>query len=128
MDPTLNKVYLATKEQNQGCLIYELDLPAQAPVRPLEAKLLVRLRTPAAAAMDISPDGTRAILLTDGGGYEFTRGAQESWQIAFGGRPSRLPMPPRVNGEAICYGADGKTLYLTSEGIGQPLWEIPPAD
>lgn len=128
VDPVLNKVILATKERKHGCLIYELDLPAEAPEGPLEAKRVARLETPLAAALDISPDGGRAILLTDGGGYEFIRQAGESWQAAFRGQPWRLPMPPRANGEAICYGADGKTLYLTSEGVGEPLWEIPPVD
>jgi len=40
-------------------------------------------------------------------------------------------MPRRVQGESICYGPDGKTLYLTSECKGKdpanpaPLLEVP---
>ncbi len=34
-------------------------------------------------------------------------------------------MPKRDKGEGVCYGADGMTLYLTSEGPGPPLWEVP---
>jgi hypothetical protein len=36
-----------------------------------------------------------------------------------------------VQGESVCYGSDGKTLYLTSEcpendgGKPSPLWEVP---
>jgi hypothetical protein len=128
VDPTLGKICLATKERKHGCLIYELDLPSEPPAGPLQAKFLARLDTPSAAAMDISPDGRRAILLTDDGAYEFARRDGASWQTAFQARLWRLPMPSRANGEAICYGTDGKTLYLTSEGPGQPLWEIPPVD
>jgi hypothetical protein len=77
------------------------------------------------AAMDISPDGRRAVVLTDTAGFEFTRGADEGWPAAFGRDPCLVPTPPRKNGESICYGADGKALYLTSEGDREPLWEIP---
>jgi len=35
-----------------------------------------------------------------------------------------LEIPPRVCGEAISYGRDGESLYLLSETIGQPLWEV----
>ena len=43
-------------------------------------------------------------------------------------------MPRRVQGESICYGIDGRTLYLTSECKGKssadpsPLLEVPVAD
>ena len=116
---------LATKEKVQSTKVYELTLPAQPPARPLEAKLVARLDVPLAAAMDISPDGRRAMLLTDRAAFEFSRAADEDWPTAFNRPPCRLPTPPRKNGESICYGADGKTLYLTSEGRGEPLWEIP---
>ena len=36
-----------------------------------------------------------------------------------------IVLPVRVQGEAICYGQDGKTLYLTSEKRPTPLWEVP---
>ncbi|MEX2139173.1 MAG: hypothetical protein WD894_07930 [Pirellulales bacterium] len=125
VDPTSGKVYLATKEPVQSTKIYELAMPTAAPARPLEAKLIARLDVRLAAAMDISPDGRRAMLLTDRAAFEFSRAADEDWAAAFNRSPCRLPTPPRQNGESICYGADGKTLYLTSEGRGEPLWEIP---
>jgi hypothetical protein len=128
VDPTSGKVYLATKERVQSTKIYELALPAEPPMRPLEAKLVARLDVRLAAAMDISPDGRRAMLLTDRAAFEFSRAADEDWATAFNRSPCRLSTPPRQNGESICYGADGKTLYLTSEGRGEPLWEIPPVE
>jgi hypothetical protein len=124
VDPTTCKVYLMTKERNAST-IYELDLPASAPKQPLVARRIARIDTPMVAAMDMSPDGRRAIVLTDRAAYEFARGADEGWDKAFRRQLCRLQMPARGNGEAICYGADGKTLYLTSEGSGEPLWEIP---
>ncbi len=125
VDPTSGKVYLATKEEVQSTKIFELTLPAEPPAQPLEARLVARLDVRLAAAMDISPDGRRAMLLTDRAAFEFSRSADEDWATAFKRSPCRLATPPRQNGESICYGADGKTLYLSSEGRGEPLWEIP---
>jgi hypothetical protein len=34
-------------------------------------------------------------------------------------------MPLRRQGESICYGPDGRSLYLTSEKLPTPLIEIP---
>ncbi len=34
-------------------------------------------------------------------------------------------MPQRNQGESVCYGADGRTLYLTSEFAPTPLLEVP---
>jgi hypothetical protein len=125
VDPTSGKIYLATKEEVQSTKIFELTLPAEPPAQPLEAKLVARLDVRLAAAMDISPDGRRAMLLTDRAAFEFSRAADEDWPTGFNRSPCRLATPPRQNGESICYGSDGKTLYLTSEGRGEPLWEIP---
>jgi hypothetical protein len=36
-------------------------------------------------------------------------------------------LPPRVQGESICYGFDGRTLYVSSEKRPTPLIEIPVA-
>ena len=74
--------------------------------------------------MDISPDGRRAVILTYRDAYEYRRGRDESWAKAFARKPRRLKMPWRMQGEAIAYGTDGRTLYLVSEGKSQPLWEI----
>jgi hypothetical protein len=125
VDPKSLTVYLATKEPAQGTKVYELELPKARPEKPLVARFVARLDFGRTSAMDISPDGLRAIVLTDTAAFEFSRHADEGWPAAFRRVPCLLNMPPRQNGESICYGADGKTLYLTSEGRNQPLWEIP---
>jgi len=77
-------------------------------------------------AMDISPDGRRAILLTYADGWEVVRGANESWRDAFARPLRKIVMPRRNQGESVCYGTDGRTLYLTSEFAPTPLLEVPP--
>jgi len=74
--------------------------------------------------MDISPDGRRAILSTYGDAYEFARGPEETWADAFARPARRMALPSRKQGEAICYGRDGWTLYVTSEQLPAPVWKI----
>jgi hypothetical protein len=124
VDPTDQKVYLVTKEPNE-CKVYSMPIPAKGSEEPNIAKAIADLKIPFATSMDISPDGTRALILTYGDAYEFTRGSGETWAQAFSHEARILKMPVRKQGESVCYGADGKTLYLTSEGVAQPLWEVP---
>ena len=84
--------------------------------------------------MDISPDGLRMMVLTYGDAWEYVRRPREDWADAVARSARRIRMPRRVQGESICYGIDGKTLYLTSEGKGKnsaepsPLLEVPVVD
>ena len=75
--------------------------------------------------MDVSPDGRRAVVLSYGDAYEYFRRPEEDWAAAFARGPRLLPMPERQQGEAIGYGADGRSLYLTSEKRPTPLWVVP---
>jgi hypothetical protein len=125
VDPTSGKVYLASKERRRDSRVYELPLPTAEPARPLLATRVATLYVESVTAMDISPDGRRAVVLTDAAAFEFSRRAAEDWSTAFHREPCLVQIPKHENGESICYGADGKTLYLTSEGRGEPLWEIP---
>ena len=88
------------------------------------AKAVATLKLPVTTAMDISPDGRRCVVLTYGPAFEYTRKAGETWKEAFARAPRMLSTPARQQGESICYGRDGKTLYLTSEKLPAPLWEL----
>jgi hypothetical protein len=74
--------------------------------------------------MDLSPDRQQAIILTYGDAFLFPRQENESWKQAFARSPQRVAMPRRKQGEAICFGPDGQTVYLTSEKLPAPLWEV----
>jgi hypothetical protein len=65
------------------------------------------------------------MVLTYADAYEYRRRADEEWSEAFSHEPRVIALPVRTKGEAVCYGPDGKTLYLTSEGLPAPLWEVP---
>ena len=124
-DPTSRLILLATKSLATGCRIYSLPLPRKPSREVFVAKLVATVKVPMVTAMDISPDGRRAILLTYGDAFEFARRPGEPWKQAFARPPRRIAMPPRRQGEAICYGPDGVTLYLTSEKTPTPLLEVP---
>jgi hypothetical protein len=124
VDPAESIILLASKDA-QKCTIYAMPLPSKAAKEPMIAKAIATLKLSNATAMDVSPDGLRAVILTYGDAYEFSKSKDETWAQAFTRTPRTIKAPPRRQGEAICYGSDGKTLYLTSEGVDQPLWEMP---
>ena len=127
VDPQQGVILLAIKVFSSSCTIYELNLPEKATSEVLVARQLATVTIPLATAMDISPDGRRAVIVTYSDAFEFGRSEGESWQQAFAKPPKQLSMPIRRQGESICYGADSRTLYLTSEKSPTPLWEVSPA-
>jgi hypothetical protein len=125
VDAVSRKILLISKRGKRT--VYELPLPEEAPAKPLTAKSIATLDLGMVTAMDVSPDGLRAMVATYGNLTEYARAPGESWAVAFG-RPGRtVAAPGRKQGESVCFGLDGKTLYLTSEGAPCPLLEIPVA-
>ena len=126
VDTSTKTIFLVSKVFALTCDVFQLPWPGQptSRVSPLIARRVARINVPVATAMDISPDGRRAIIATYDETFEFARTSKESWQEAFG-RPGRpVAMPSRLQGEAICYGQDGSTIYLTSEKYPSPFFEV----
>lgn len=125
VDPTSRTILLVTKEKTSSCFVYALAWPENDPKRVHTARKIATLKIPPTTAMDVSPDGLRAVVLTYGNAYEYTRDKDEDWAAAFSRRPCEIVVPQRLQGESICYGPDGKTLYLTSEKLPTPLLMVP---
>lgn len=125
IDTTSRTIFVATRTYRLQCDVYALPFPTKDRTDNAVARRIARLKIRVGNAMDISPDGRRAIVGTYGDAHEFTRRPKETWAEAFARRPRVLKMPRRRKGEAIAYGTDGATLYLTSEGSPCPLWEVP---
>jgi hypothetical protein len=119
-------IYLITKKtkKNLPCLIYQLDIPPESTTEPLIARAIGEFQFRKVTAMDMSRDGTRAVVITYNEAFEFERGPDESWQLAFWKPWRQLPVPWRGQGESICYGPESDTLYLTSENTPAPLWRV----
>lgn len=134
VDPVSEKVLLVTKVRSGEVrpAIYFVALGALlgAPVEgPAVAKRLADLPAPVpllTTALDVSPDGLRLVVLSYGDAYGFSRTKDEHWDAALARAPVRIQLPRRGQGEALCFGRDGRTLYLTSEGQPCPVWELPP--
>ncbi|MCP4377562.1 MAG: hypothetical protein GY794_15465 [bacterium] len=125
VDTTTRTIYLVSKPRIGACRVYTLPLPTRSPKKPLTAKPIAALGIPISTAMDISPDGLRAVVLTYRNAYEYVRGKKETWKAAFAREPRMIRIPARRQGESICYGPDGRSLYLTSEKLPTPLIHIP---
>jgi len=123
-DPTTDEVILVVKKLGMSCKAYQFRWPEKSPAKPIVAKPIATLKTPLATAMDISPDGRRAVVLTYTHAYEYVKRDGEDWAKAFARSGRRIQMPVRIQGESICYGIDGKTLYLTSEKRPTPLFRV----
>ena len=127
VDPVRKEILLVSKTGGGACKAYVLPLPKKKVVNNAVAKAVGTLRIPTTTAMDVSPDGLRVVVLTYGDAYEYTRKKDEDWKAAFARAPRTIKMPRRAQGESICYGRDGRTLYLTSEKAPCPLLQVAPA-
>ncbi len=128
VDPVRREIVLVSKTSNPACKAYVLPLPSKKNPDKAVARPVATLTIPTTSAMDISPDGLRALVLTYGDAYEYTRQPGEDWIRGFARQPRIIKMPARAQGEAACYGADGVTIYLTSEKIPAPLLEVAPSN
>lgn len=74
---------------------------------------------------DISPDGKRVVICDYFNAYEIAlpenaKKFDEIWRS----KPVVIPLGERQQGEAVCYGADGNSIYATSETKNSPLIEV----
>ncbi len=125
VDPTKGMIILIVKKMGFWCDAYALPLEPKEPEKLQTAEKIGKLEAPVVTGMDISPDGRRAMVCTYGEAWEFTREEGKTWSQAFAHIPRHIVLPQRRQGESICYGADGKTLYVTSERLPAPLWRVP---
>ncbi|HUU59179.1 MAG TPA: hypothetical protein VMZ50_06530, partial [Phycisphaerae bacterium] len=93
VDTGARKIYLASKESPLKARIYELPLPNRSTTRVLKAKAVANIPILFATAMDISPDGLRAVILTYAAAHEFTRKADQTWAQGFSQPPRTVKMP-----------------------------------
>ena len=124
-DPTDRRAFLVAKTTRKNSNIYMFEWPSttNSSDTPAVAEQIATVDYPRVTGMDTSPNGRRIVLVTYGLAFELFRAQDETWSQAFArtGRP--LIMPFRRQGESICYGPDGRKLYLTSEKRPTPFFE-----
>jgi len=82
------------------------------------------LRSCLATGGDLSPDGTHLVVRSYTDAYEWTLPAGILWTEIWSIAPQITLLPVTKQGESICYSADGEHLYMTSEQLPTPLWEL----
>jgi len=94
----------------------------------LEATMLGRSSIPYACGCDVSSDGKSMVIVTYGTGFMIKRqnndqGELESWAEALKREPLSFPLPKVRQAEAVCFSADSKSIFITSEQLPTPLFE-----
>lgn len=127
VDTQLNRIVLLTKAAPHKCALFSMPLNLQDAKQTAVARRDVSLSVPFATGIDISPDGTSLAIATMLNGLEIRRTSGQSWADAVTQTTSPIvfALPPRRQGETICFDVTGKYLFLNSEGVAQPLWRMP---
>ena len=129
--PSTGDLYIVTKVMRAAAGAYKLKAPFP---KSMETTLVhvgdIRFPNQMIGFItggDISTDGKRVVLCDYLGGCELILAKTQA--VGFDAIWKQPPVPinlgSRRQGEAICYGADGSALFLTSEGVPCPLIEIP---
>ena len=81
-------------------------------------------------SMDISADGRQAVILTYRSVYRYQRDNSETWLDAFRRPPVEYLGPPGTRDEAIAFGTEGDSIWVTTETLPAPLFRLvlPAAD
>ena len=130
VDSATRRLFLITKvwRGDGATAVYRAKLPVKPTDQTQTLEKVTELAVRPVTAMDMSPDGWQAAVLTPEAAYLFDRGEGEDWAAAFARTPEAVSIPDLRQGEAIAFGPDGRTLYLTSEQRPTPIWRIAPAD
>lgn len=125
VDTERQEILLLTKSLPQHSGLYRLPLDLQTEQQQLTARRMASPFIPFATALDISPDNRTMVVATMLNGLVIRRSAAQSWSEAFTTPGSPFSLPPRKQGETICFDSTGSWLFLNSEKPRQPLWQMP---
>ncbi|MEO2015285.1 MAG: hypothetical protein ABGZ53_13020 [Fuerstiella sp.] len=124
VDVKRREILLLTKSWPHKCGLYRLPLNTRDVRQKPVAKRIAAVFIPFATALDISPDGRTMAICTMLNGLAVTRTSGQTWASALAKPTTAFTLPPRIQGETICFDRSGKRLYVNSEGSGQPLWRV----
>ena len=119
-DPVTKQLVLFTKEFLQ-CRLFGFDVRDWAEDQSVTAEFITSFQLPLVTGADISRDGKHLVLVTYGPGLLVRRVAGK-WQEH--GEAQLIQLPPRKQGEAVCFSAAGDELFLTSEQLPAPLYKV----
>jgi len=120
VDPVNGDIYIISKRK-VFCQVFcaVSDELNQKPVRLSQAAVL-----PWALAVggDISPDGRFVIVRSLTHASIWVRQKDQPLRQVFGQKPFNISLMPEPQGEAICFDAEGRGFFTTSEKANQPIY------
>lgn len=127
--PNTGDIYVVTKRVTGPAGIYRIR-PDFGSTLIQKAERIGELSVPAIpngflTGGDISPDGRTLIICDYTQAYEYRLPATETdFAKVWIQEPETVDLGKRKGGEAICYSADGASLFATSEGRNSPVIEV----
>lgn len=134
--PLTRRLFVLTKTDNGTCALYGFPQPLQATVSMTLEKITTLVFPPVVrvgkrphdncmtTSAGFSPDGSRLVVSTYSSLYEWT--LPKDTPLAEALKVSPVRILPELLGqlEGVCYDADGRTLWATSERLPAPLMKI----
>ena len=126
VDTAARKVLLLSKRVNPlRCRLYSLPLEPKKS-KPI-AKAIAQIPMPICTGLDLSPDGLQLLMTSPRVGFLVQRARNESWDDAARRAPKPFQLPGQLRQtEAICWDASAQSIFVTSEGKGQQIWQLYP--
>lgn len=126
--PTSGEIYVISKLLTGAAGVYSVQADFDSP-NAILAKKIGELSLPAVpnglvTGGDISPDGRRVVVSDYFSGYELVLAVdEESFDEIWRSKPQPFDIGSREIGEAVAYGADGMSVFSTSEKRNSPVYK-----
>lgn len=127
--PVTGDVYIVTKQLEPPAVVYKVS-PQFGSAEAVNAQKVGSITVPALlggllTGGDISPDGRHVVLCDYVAGYEITLPEGDAnFDDIWLQKPVKFDLGDRKDGEAIAYSVDGNSIFATSEGKNQPIFEV----
>ena len=121
VDPTNGDLYILSKRVSQS-KVYRVPAAELVTGTTITMRAVAQLPWGWATGGDISPDGTEIIVRGYSNASLWRRPVGGMLWEAFSGTQYPISLVGEPQGEAICFEADGRGFYTTSEGAHQPLY------
>lgn len=127
--PKTGDIYILSKRVSGASAVYKLksgfDLSKTNTLERLGDFSVPAIPDGLLTGGDISPDGKRVVICDYFSGYELVLPANaKNFDEIWKEKPLIVELGKREQGEAICYSADGKSIFADSEKKNPPMIEV----
>lgn len=138
--PITRWIYLITKSEEGHCAVYQVpddrtNGKAYTLIKvsdlyfpPLDRQGKRPGMNSMTTSADFSPDGKRLVVATYSYLYEWTIHSKRPLETLLQSSPRILEPPLTRQMEAVCYDADNRSLWITSEQLPAPLYHLTPRE